>query len=1378
LRDRTESYVISRRPSGKNAPLSFSQQRIWFYEQLSPGSPVYNRPVALRLTGPLDVPAFERTLNDIIGRHEALRTTVLVDHGTPVQVVSPAQPLKLDTIDTRSAPVALREVEARRRVEEEARRPFDLAHGPLVRALLIRTSDTEHILVLTFHHIIFDGWSAGVLVRELAQCYSAYAAGVQPALAELPVQLADYAVWQHESLRGERLDRHIEYWCSTLTGTHGVLDLPTDCPRRRSPSTSGARQSTLVPNTITDGLRRLSRQDGVTPFMILLAAFATLLHRYTDEEDIVVGCPIAGRTRVELEPLIGCFINTLPLRVDLTGNPSFRTLLRRVRETALGAFTHQDLPLQTLIEAVRPERDPSRSPLFQVIFNLRNLPDQHDVQFSGLHVEDFDLDVGTSIVDLTLEITPHQEGLHTSIEYSTDLFFAETVSRMHGHFRTLLDAIVADPGCRLSELPLLTDLEQQALVRLGRGDTIHLPEDLCPHQLVEAQVVRTPDALAVVHGTGRLTYDQLNRRANQLAHRLHALGVGPEVIVGVCIERSLDMTVALLGVLKAGGACVPLDATYPVQRLTFMLNDAAPSVLLTQQQLAERLPLRSGMTVICLDSDTTLGTESMQNPISGVTGANLAYVIYTSGSTGMPKGVQVTHRALVNVNLVSVREYGIGPLDRVLQFSSISFDGSVDEIFPTWISGATLVLRSDEMLGSGAAFIEAIARERITVLDLPTAFWHEWARELPAGNLRLPETLRLVVVGGEKASAEVLRVFAGVAGRRVRWLNAYGPAETTLYSTLWDPGEDLVAAAATDEVPIGRPIANTHVAVRDRFGRLVPVGIPGELHIGGVGVARGYLNREELTAERFVPDPFTGAPDAMLYKTGDRVRLRMDGILEFLGRFDRQVKLRGYRIEPMEIETALRSHAAVDNAVVVLHEDPPGDARLVAYVVLSTRAHPEPHARELRRFLQDRLPAYMLPSAIVRLDALPMSGSGKVDYRALPAPDKNRDYVDAGSFVAARNAFERGLAVIWEELLGVQRVGVTDNFFELGGHSLLAVRLMARIEQEFGKRLPLSVLFEGATIEHLARIISRGSPAARRSPLVAIQPSGSKRPLFCVHEFFGDIFLYDLLARCLGKDQPFYGLQASGLDGEQEPTCDIAEMAALYIDAIRTVQPEGPFRLGGLCAGGLVAFEMAQQLRALGEEVSLLALLDSSAVSFVSPQSHVRNDSTITDLFRGFLDWFNGMLQLTSEQWRDLIRLQARLGRAMIAASIRAMAAGTRLDDAAVRTQTISKLFELSGYHLHVAGAFRQALADYAPKPYAGRAVLFRARMQPLFGTHDPAKGWRSLITGGLDIRVVPGNHLGMLQEPHVRVLARELADALAEQGPGQAAAIATGAIK
>ena len=1080
LRDRPgeQALPIIRVSRDGRLPLSFAQQRLCFLHELEPTSSFYNVPIAVRLRGRLQIDAMQRTLNEIVQRHETLRTSFPTIDAQPVQSITPTLVLELPLIDLSMLPEDEREHEAQTRATEESRMPFNLATGPLIRASLVRLGAEDHVLLVTMHHIVSDGWSMGVLIKEVGALYRAFIEDKPSPLAELPVQYADFAVWQRRWLTGEVFETHWRYWKRQLGGASPVLNLPTDKPRPEVQSFRGSSQSLQLPGSMAEALNALSKHEGVTLFMLLLAAFKTLLSRYTEQSDIVIGSPIANRNRVELEGLIGFFVNTLILRTDLSGNPTFRELVGRVRAVALEAYAHQDMPFEQLVEQMQPERTMSRNPLFQVMFQMENTP-REDLPLPGLVLSPVEVERVTTQFDLSFDVMENDQGLVVVAEYSTDLFNQATISSMLRHWQVLLEGIIANPEARLDELPLLTDAERKHLIG-GWDETRREFPERSLQELFEAQVAAQPGALAVISDKEQLTFAELNRRANRLAHHLAAHEIGPESLIGLCMERSAQMIVALLGILKTGAAYLPLDPSLPRERLAFMLEDASVSLLLTEEQLSTRLPEHRAQ-VIYLDREReAIAIENEANPVWTGSMDNLAYVIYTSGSTGRPKGVAVSHQSHVNHSLAISAAYGLITHDRVLQFASISFDVAAEEIFSALLSGASIFLPSEKVIDS-VGLLRMIEDEKLSVLNLPAPLWHSWVAELAATGRSVPPCLRLLVVGSEKVSLEAFDAWRRLASG-VRLINAYGTSETTITSTLYEPEANAPAVGAAS-LPIGRPIANTRVYILDHHLQPVPTGMPGELYIGGTGVARGYLMRPELTAERFIPDPFSLEPGARMYRTGDRARFLFERQIEFLGRSDQQLKVRGYRIEPGEIESALKRHPAVHEALVLAREDSTGDKHLVAYVTQSA----EISKTQLRSRLAEQLPDYMVPSSFVVLDEWPLTPGGKIDLRALPAPDSAK-LQGRGIPIAPRTLVEQTLASIWSELLGLARVGIDDNFFELGGHSLLATQLLSRVREKFQVEVALRQLFERPTLELFATVIEEAQHGRAQPQTPSIVP--------------------------------------------------------------------------------------------------------------------------------------------------------------------------------------------------------------------------------------------------------------------------------------------------
>ncbi|SFL14028.1 non-ribosomal peptide synthetase [Lysobacter sp. cf310] len=1040
---------IGRRARPARIPLSYAQQRLWILDQIDPGSAAYNVPTSLWMQGRLDHAAFARALDEIQRRHESLRTLIAADEHGPHQVVQPPSAVPVERQDLRALPVSEREAAAFALARTEARRAFDLARGPLLRALLVQVEDERYLFTLNAHHIAVDGWSLGLLHDELRQLYGAYQAGAVSPLPELPVQYVDYTLWQRELLEGPTLQTQLDYWRQRLAGPLPVLELPGDRARPPVQSYRGdVLRSTLSMQT-WDAIKRLSRQEGATPFMTVLAAYQTLLMRYSGQTDLVVGVGVANRRREELESLAGFFVNTLALRNDLSGNPSFRTLLAQVKDTTLGAYSHQDLPAERLIEELQPERSLSHAPLFQTMLFFQNFPaEESDLAGLSLVPVDFDtINPGTARSDLALFASEHEDGLALFFEYASDLFDAATVEAFSAHFQQLLRSIAENPDQRIGELEILPREERQRLLSEWNDTALDAPLDTPLHRLFERQAQRRPDAIAVECGAQRLSYAELDAQADALARALVARGAGPGQLVGLFVERSPRMLVGLLGVLKAGAAYVPMDPSYPAERLGYMVEDARMRLIVSERALQAQLP-SSDCEALWLDEVDAVPGARVD---SGVGPEDLAYVIFTSGSTGRPKGVQIPHRAAVNFLSAVARAPGLGEDDVMCAVTTLSFDIAVLELLLPLSVGARIALADRATAADGAALARLIDSAGASAMQATPATWRML---LDAGWRGRPQ-LRLLC-GGEALPRELAdRLLA--CGAQL-W-NLYGPTETTVWSA--------VERVRADDAPIsiGRPLANTEIHLVDARGQLVPVGVPGELLIGGLGVARGYLARPELSAEKFVPDPYGTRPGARLYRTGDLARRLRDGRIEVLGRIDHQVKLRGFRIELGEIEAVLAEHPQVRQAVVVCREDRPGDKRLVAYVIGTA------DAAELRAHARQRLPEYMLPSAYVALAQYPLTPNGKVDRKALPAPDA--EALETQAYVAPRNGEEETLARLWAEVLGLERVGIHDDFFELGGHSLLATQLITRVQKAFGGEIALRSLFEAPSVAGFAELLLR-----------------------------------------------------------------------------------------------------------------------------------------------------------------------------------------------------------------------------------------------------------------------------------------------------------------
>ena len=1068
---------ISRRKNLGPVPLSFAQQRLWFLDRLAPGNAAYNMPMAIRLSGRLDIETLEESLSEIVRRHEVLRTSFPTVEGMPVQLIAPAQPVRVPVIDLSALPEIEREAKAERLASEEAEQPFDLQRGPLLRATLLRLDEESHIILFTMHHIISDAWSMEVLVREVASLYEAFSRDEPSPLDDLPIQYADFASWQREPSQAALLDQQIDYWRRQLQGAARVLELPTDRVRPAVQSYRGASQSIELGEGLTARLKELSKRRGATMFMALLAAYRVLLYRLSGQRDISVGVPVAGRTRSELEGLIGFFVNTLVMRGEVRGSESFEEVMGSEREVVLGGFGHQEVPFERVVEEMQPERSLSYSPLFQVAFNFLNASGQSEIRLPELSLNSLGVEVETSKFDLVMVVAEFEHSLSIDLRYSTDLFDHPTIKRMLTHFQNLIEAAVADPHMPISLLPMLTEAEVRQLSVERNDTTSPYPKHNLVHHLFEHQASHSPDAPALVWEGKRLTYSELNRRANQLANYLQSLGVGPETLVGICMKGSIDFVIAALGILKAGGAYVPLDPDYPERRLAQMMEESMMPVLLTQEDMEERLPAHWGQTVLVDSEWEMIASHSQENPATDLDPENLAYVIYTSGSTGMPKGVQVTHGALLNLVYWHQRNFAVTPADRATQVAAVAFDASVWEVWPYLAAGASVHFPNDEIRTSPLQLQDWLVSKKITISFLPTPL----AESLLSSDWPDGVALRVLLTGGDKLHHHPTKPLP------FDLVNNYGPSESTVVATSCPaPVRPREQAAPS----IGRPIDNTQVYLLDSNLQLVPDGALGELYIGGSSLARGYLLQPEMTAERFIPNPFRDQPGARMYKTGDLARYLADGNIEFLNRIDDQVKVRGFRIELGEIETALSQHPALQDAVVIAREDTPGENRLVGYLVC--KPDHAPNISEMRTYLKKRLPEYMVPQAFVTLDCLPLTPNGKVDRRALPAPGQSRPELDK-AFVAPRDELERFLADKWREVLGIEEVGIHDDFFDIGGESLKAAVLVNKLQQELGEMLQVVSVFDAPNIAAFADYLKKDCPDAV-SRFFGNEPQHEKAP--------------------------------------------------------------------------------------------------------------------------------------------------------------------------------------------------------------------------------------------------------------------------------------------
>ncbi|WP_344681211.1 amino acid adenylation domain-containing protein [Saccharopolyspora taberi] len=1280
-------------------PLSFAQQRLWFLDQLSPGEATYNVPGMVRLSGAVDLDGLRWALDQVVMRHESLRTRFAGTDDAPVQVVETAGRAGIEVAEELGAS----EEYVREWARRQARRSFDLQRGPLFRVSVLRVAPDEWLLVVVLHHSVSDGWSLGVLLRELSVLYGDYVAGRQSSLPELPVQYADFAVWQREWLDGDVLESQLEYWRSQLSGAPAGLSLPTDRPRTGQESRGGAQLPVSWDAEFVEGVRGVARRSGATVYMTVLAAFQVVLGRFAGTEDVVVGSPVAGRTRPELEGLIGFFVNTLVMRTDLSGSPSFDEVLRRVRETSLEAYAHQDVPFERLVEDLAPPRDVGRTPLFQVMFVLQNAP-AGDLELNDVEVQALPVSTATAKFELTLSLGEVAGGIEGYLEYDTGLFDPGTAQRLITAVEQVLAAVIADPARPVKSLPLMPASELRRVTEEWNDTARPIPHNTV-HELFEQHAQAHPDDTALVQGADRLSYDELNRKANRLAHQL-LTRTAPETAVGILLDTSAETAISVLGAWKAGCAYVPLEPGFPDGRIRQMLADADVRVVLTRGSLADRVD--TGVPVVRLDEVTeALKDYPDTNPARVSDPRHPAYIIYTSGSTGTPKGVVVEHRNATSYLVGITERFRLEPGDHYGLLQPLAVDSCLTVLIPALGHGGTLhVLGRDQSLDPDAV-LEHFRRHPIDVLKIAPSHLAALLDAVPSPDL-LPR--KILALGGEASQWDWIRgTVAPLAGEDAEVSIHYGPTETTV-GVLTNPVDpDEVPRGPL--VPLGRPIANARVHVLDQAGEPVPVGVFGDIHIGGATVARGYLNRPDLTAERFVPDPF--GDGERLYRTGDLGRRLPDGRLEFAGRIDHQVKIRGYRIELGEIEAVLERHESVRQAVVVARESVRGDKELVAYVVPGETA--ECAEDELRRFLEYWLPAHMVPGAVVVLAALPLGPQGKVDLRALPEPGPARD---AEPSREPRNQVERQLAEIWEEALGTAPIGIDDDFFALGGHSLLAVRMMGLVRDRLDAAVPLAALFRKPTIAHLASMLEE---VGTRQVLVPVRDEGSGPPLFCVHPVGGEVLCYAELARAL--ERRLIAVQAP----EETSATTIEQLAKLYAEEIRRAQPSGPYFLAGWSMGGLLAFEMAGELNRQGEEVGLLALLDTHV-----PPAHrasIAGHDELPVLSRFAAD----ALRLANRDVDDLQDLDPlRLADILENAGI----------SSKVDTQRLLDVFTRNS----------EAVAQHRLRPTDQRIVLF----QSAEGNSGLARQWGPWA-GSVDSHIVPGDHYSMLRPPQVHSLAELL---------------------
>jgi amino acid adenylation domain-containing protein len=1319
-------------------PLSYGQRSLWLVQQDAPSSAAYHVAFAVEVSSQVDTTALRASLQALVDRHAILRTTYEVVDGRPLQRIAGAGEAVLDVHDAS----LLDDSQRRALIEADYKRPFDLAAGPVWRTSLFTRTPTDHVLLINAHHIALDGWSLLLLLDELRRLYPEQTGGPAATLARPETSYADYTRWQTEMLQGPQGHKLAEYWQAKLAAPRAEVEVLGDHPRPARKSVRGATFAFQVDAELTRQLQHLARDEGTTLFALLLSAFEVLLVRYTGVEDIVVGTPTLGRNQGEFATTLGHFVNPVPLRTRVSLQQSFRDLQRHVRQTLLEALDGQEYPLALMVEKLHPVRDPSRSPLFETMFVLQRFEQFRDLRellvsgtedglfdFAGLRVRPFDLHQQEGQFDLGLELIDHGDSLGGALKFNADIYDAATAAQLGVHFVNLLRAIVVDPSSAVGRLPLLAPDERRGLL----AATSSTPDlDALPlHSRFEAQVARRSQAIALSFEGASLNYEQLNRRANQVAHRLCELGVGRGTLVGLCAERSFDLVIGLLGILKAGGAYLPIDLSYPADRITFMMTDAQAPVLVTQRDRLAKLPVQTVHT-LCLD-DPALAEQPDTNPAAPCTADDLIYVIYTSGSTGQPKGTLLTHRAVDRLLNQTQPWYHFDSSDVWTLFHSVAFDFSVWELWGALAHGGRLVVVPYWVSRSPESFLKLLRDEAVTVLNqTPSAF-----RQLMQADLKQPpesQQLRHVIFGGEALELQSLRPWLQRYGEmQPRLVNMYGITETCVHVTYRPIG--LVDLDGGRGSVIGQPIPDLRLHVLDAELEPVPIGVVGELYVGGPGLAVGYLNRPELTEQRFVPDPFVGGE--RLYRTGDLARRLRDGDVEYIGRADQQVKVRGFRIELGEIEAALSRHSQVRQAAVVVRDDGAGSRQIVAYLVADQRDACSP--AQLREHLRAMLPEYMVPAAFVFLDTLPLTSNNKVDARALPEPAQ--EVTTSAVPDEPRTMIEFQLLALWRQVLGDDALGTHDNFFDRGGHSLLAVELVSRIEQVFGRKLPLATLFQAPAVAQMAELLQRSDWKASWRSLVAINPGGLRIPMFLVPGVGGNVLMFGKLSKLLGPDQPLYGLQARGLDGQEEPFQSVPEMAEHYVGEILAARPQGPYFIGGTCTGGVIAYEVAQRLKQRGADVQL-ALLETWPPATAKTRSQLSQLIWPIRYLTGKLfGYLREMSSMPVGSWPAFLQQKWRTGRAVFDVGLKETLIGS--------TYYVEKVVE----------ATVRAVARYEPRRYPGSLLNVIAIKRPLPSqVVDTRRLWEQLADGPNEAVMIPAEDSGRLfVAPHVTELAELL---------------------
>jgi amino acid adenylation domain-containing protein len=1339
-RKATESIIPRNDPGRNEFPLSSSQSRIWFMENFNPEMTAYNLPLDYKISGNLDIDVLEKTLDYLIERHESLRTVFPEVDGVPVQRILPEMRANLTVVHPANATEENAVTLIRKYSRENAGVKFNLASGPLFRFQLIILGNNEFVFLLNFHHIISDAVSLGIFLDELKTVYHSFLDKEPVSLLSGPVTYADFTLWQNQWMKGNEYAKQVDFWKGELAGVPDLLQLPLDFPRPKTTTYHGTEYHFSIDPVLKDRLTALSRKTGTGLSMPLLSAFAVLLNRYSSQDDFILGFPVANRMHTEIESLTGVFINSLPVRFTIPENISFSDFVGNTTKRFLSAYENQEIPIERIVEELKIKRSMNISPVFQVLFNyLTGFPDE--IRLPGSTMQ---LLMGERIsaqFDLTLTVNDESKGLDCAFEYNTDLFREETIARMSGHYLTILQAVVENETLDVRSIPLLTEKEKSRMLKEWNNTRMDYPAAKCLHHIFREQVGKTPDSIAVLFENEQMTYAALNAKANRLAHYLVKQGAGEGTIIAICMHRSIDLVAAMLAASKTGATYLPLDPIYPKARLALILEDAKPLLLLSDSSMNGNLP-DSVDRILFLDDEKIYAGESSEDLPYG-NSQNAAYILYTSGSTGKPKGVPIKQHALVNLLLSMSKLLKVTPDDILLAETTISFDIAELEMFLPLLTGARLVIASEETAMNAEMLKKKIDESGATLFQAtPVTF-----KMLLLSGWKGKKDLKLIC-GGEAFSKELARE---LLPRCSEVWNAYGPTETTIWSVMkkLSPEDGKGDGYAS----IGRPIDNTNLYVLNRKLVPVPVGIAGELYIGGAGVSTGYLNLPEMNNERFIKDPFSDLPEAKIYKTGDLVHYLPDGNLMFMNRVDSQVKIRGFRIELGEIESAIAQFDGIRENVVVVREDEQGEKMLVAYCV--TDHLPGLDETALKLFLKEKLPDYMIPSAIVSMEKLPLTANNKVDRKALPEPESVSLSSSVKEYVEPATDTEIKLAAIWSSILKISRIGILDDFFEIGGHSMIAVTLIIKIEKEFGIRLPLATLFDQSNIQRLAKVIEDGVTPDKWRSLVALRPGGSKKPLFLVHGLGLNVLLYTAIINYLDPEQPVYGLQAKGLNGTDEPLETIEDIAAYYISEISTVDNKGPYNLAGFSLGGNIAYEMGRQLIAMGKQVSFIGLFDTDAPESFS---HLPLHRQVTHRFRHMLNYIQWNLDylLKGEHESKVLILKRRL---------RGLEKKIRGLDVKVGKEPVSKgeRDELPAYLRKVHQANQKAGRNYIIRPFSGCVHLFRAQRQTFYIPDPVNYGWTNYALGGVVIHDVLGEHSTTFAPPNDKHFAYVLQKSLDE---------------